>query len=101
MTMTFDLLNCPFCGSSNVDVDFMGPPFRSHCDDCNASGPLTGTMPAAAEAWNTRHFGSPYRQEASNEIGALPEEAPYEAGQAVIDNEAASIKRASENPGGN
>lgn len=107
-----ELMRCPFCGSEDG-----ARLYTPTCDRTTPYDPAHRAFPivrcrcgvevaghdwdhsgeSAVDAWNTRHFG----RTLTNEIGASTEEAAHEAGQAVIDNESSSIKRDSEDQGGN
>lgn len=98
MTKPLELLPCPFCGSLELKVFHHGEPDPDsyvQCQNCSVIGPyhVVGEE-AAANAWNTRHFGSPFSQKASNEIGASAQAVPTEASEPTIHNDGASIKPA-------
>lgn len=99
-TKTPELMPCPFCGRAGMfdsDDDTAGEwrVYWAQCSGCGAEGAYARTVQEAADSWNTRHFG----RTLTNEIGASAGERSHEAAQAVIDNEAASIKRDAENQG--
>ena len=94
-----ELMRCPFCGGEGLlsDDDDEAGEWRTYwvrCTACRSDGAVQGSAQAAVDAWNTRHFGSPYSQKASNEIGASAKAAPTEASGPTIHNDSASIKPA-------
>lgn len=95
-TKTPELMHCPFCGGNALlESTERHTLYWVECPGCGASGKPAVVEQAAADWWNTRHFG----RTLTNEIGASAGERSHEAAQAVIDNEAASIKRDAESQG--
>jgi hypothetical protein len=59
--MSYDLLPCPFCGSTNLRYEFAGSQGYIECNDCGTAGPGDERaadpicdMDAAYLAWNRR-----------------------------------------------
>lgn len=52
--MPVKLTPCPFCGSKDIGVNPLLPPFRAYCKDCGAEGPYSTVSPEMAKLyWNT------------------------------------------------
>lgn len=52
--MLIQLTPCPFCGSKDIGVNPLLPPFRAYCKDCGAEGPDSTISPEMALLyWNT------------------------------------------------
>lgn len=59
--MTYDLLPCPFCGSTNLRYDFAGSQGYIECNECGTEGPCDEQaadphcdIEAAYDTWNRR-----------------------------------------------
>ena len=50
--MQEQLNSCPFCGSCNVEIGYLIPPFHVHCKDCGAQGPPSKDWTLAGLGWN-------------------------------------------------
>lgn len=49
-----EILSCPFCGSSYVELSVSSMEPAIECQDCQAIGPECETEAQAAEKWNDR-----------------------------------------------
>lgn len=50
---------CPFCGSADVEIEYLDEQFRDHhmfveCKSCEASSAIHFTRKEAVAAWNRR-----------------------------------------------
>ena len=55
--MTVKLKSCPFCGSSDLDIESAGcahDMYNVACGGCEAWGPTEDTKEKAIEKWNLR-----------------------------------------------
>ena len=49
------VLDCPFCGSNNVEIDEVGVnEYAVACSDCHCIGPVCDTVMDAISFWNDR-----------------------------------------------
>lgn len=62
--MADTLKPCPFCGSADVETDFVVTPIGKYlnvvCCGCLACGPAHRTEPEAIAAWNQRAVETPH-----------------------------------------
>ncbi|MBQ2617758.1 MAG: hypothetical protein IJF90_12940 [Synergistaceae bacterium] len=48
---------CPFCGNMLCTIDSYDGKFYVHCPECEADGPMMGTLEDACRMWNVAGCG--------------------------------------------
>ncbi len=57
----YEIMNCPFCGSNDVDYFVQREFFHIKCRDCWARGPESKSMKEAKNLWNKRSNNKKYK----------------------------------------